>query len=74
MEEKALIFFKPDEFGRIKEINGCADVRKRLFELGLRRGARIRIVKNDIGPLIVNVSGCKMALGRGLASKIILHN
>lgn len=74
MEEKALIFYKPNEFGRIKEINGCEDVKKRLFELGLRRGARIRVVKNDIGPLILNVQGCKMALGRGLASKIILHN
>lgn len=67
-----MIFLNPNESGRIKEINNCEDVRKRLFELGLRKGAIVRILKNDIGPLILNVSGCKMALGRGLASKIIL--
>ncbi len=74
MEDKAMIFFQPNEFGRIKEISGCEDVKKRLYELGLRRGAKVRILKNDIGPIILSVSGFKMALGRGLASKIILHN
>lgn len=73
MEDKAMILFQPKEFGKVKEIKGCEDVKKRLFELGLRRGADVRILKNDIGPLILNVSGCKMALGRGLASKIILN-
>ncbi len=72
MEDKAMVFLKRNEFGKIKEINGCEDVKKRLFELGLRRGAGVRVFKNDIGPLILNVSGCKMALGRSLARNIIL--
>lgn len=73
MEEKALVLFQPNEFGRIKEISGCNDVKKRLFELGMIRGARVKIIKNDIGPLILSIYGTKMALGRGLASKIILQ-
>jgi Fe2+ transport system protein FeoA len=73
MEEKSLVSLKPDEIGRIKEIAGCNSVKKRLFELGLRRGTQIKVVKNDFGPLIINISGSKLALGRGIASKIIIQ-
>ena len=31
------------------------------------------MVKNDMGPLILNISGHKLALGRGLASKVIVE-
>lgn len=73
MEEIALVELKPNDVGRVKEISGCQDVRKRLFELGLNRGAQIKMVKNDIGPVILTMSGTKLALGRGLASKIIIQ-
>lgn len=73
MEEIALINLQPNEVGRVKEISGCQEVKKRLFELGLNRGAQVKIVKNDIGPIILMMSGNKLALGRGLASKIIIQ-
>lgn len=73
MEEIALVDLKPDDVGRIKEISGGQNVRKRLFELGLNRGTQVKMVKNDIGPVILTISGTKLALGRGLANKIIVQ-
>ena len=74
MEEKAMILLKPNEIGRIKEITGCGNIRKRLSELGLRRGVQIKMLKNDYGPLIISIAGSKLALGRGIASKITIQN
>jgi Fe2+ transport system protein FeoA len=73
MEEFKLIDLQPNDVGRVKEIMGCNDAKKRLFELGLNRGAQIQMIKNDIGPIILSMSGHKLALGRGLASKIIIQ-
>lgn len=73
MKEIALVDLLPNEEGRIKEISDGRNVNKRLFELGLNRGAKIKVVKNDIGPVILNLSGNKLALGRGLASKIYIQ-
>ena len=41
-----------------------------LADLGIHEGEKIRIVKNDIGPVIVEVKGTRVAIGRGLAGKI----
>ena len=68
-----LIDLQPKECGRIKEISGGCKARKRLYELGLNRGAEIKMVKNDFGPVILNLSGNKLALGRGIASHIVME-
>ncbi|WFA08400.1 FeoA domain-containing protein [Tissierella sp. Yu-01] len=73
MEKMTLLDLLPNEEGRIKQISGGRNVNKRLFELGLNRGAKFKVVKNDIGPVILNLSGNKLALGRGLASKIFIQ-
>lgn len=73
MEKMTLLDLLPNEEARIKQIYGGRNVNKRLFELGLNRGAKFKVVKNDIGPVILNLSGNKLALGRGLASKIFIQ-
>lgn len=65
---------KPDEYGKIKEICGGCGAKKRLYELGLHKGAIVKVVKNDFGPLILNISGNKLALGRGLASQVMIED
>ncbi len=37
--------------------------------MGFNTGANVKVVKNDAGPIIVCLSGNKIALGRGLAQK-----
>lgn len=73
MDEISLVSLKPKESGRVKEVLGGSCAKKRLYELGLNKGAEIVMVKNDIGPVIVYLSGCKLALGRGLASNVIIE-
>ena len=73
MDNINLVSLKPNESGKVKEISGGCTARKRLYELGLNKGARVQMVKNDFGPLILNLSGNKLALGRGLASNIVME-
>lgn len=63
---------KPKETGKVMEISGGCCARKRLYELGLNKGADVKVIKNDFGPIILNLSGNKLALGRGLALNIMV--
>lgn len=72
--DTSLNTLKVDDYGKIKGICGGSGARKRLYELGLHKGALVKVVKNDFGPLILNISGNKLALGRGLASKVVVEN
>ncbi len=69
----SLVSLKKDECGRVKEISGCCKAKKRLYELGLHKNACVKVVKNDFGPLILNLSGNKLALGRGLACHVMIE-
>lgn len=72
MDNISLILLKPDEVGTIEGISSCGSAKRRLYELGLNKGTKVKMVKNDIGPVILNISGNKLALGRGLASKVMI--
>ncbi len=61
---------KKNDKCRIKQVVGGGYARKRLYELGLNSGAELKMVKNDFGPIIISMSGHKLAIGRGLASHI----
>ncbi len=58
--------------GRVKAIRAGRQATKRLYEMGFNTGALVKVVKNDAGPVIVSIKGNKIALGRGLASKVEL--
>ncbi|MDX9916775.1 MAG: FeoA family protein [Gudongella sp.] len=59
---------------RVKNISGGGFARRRLHELGFIAGAEVKVVKNDFGPVIVSLSGNKLAIGRGLASHIVVDS
>lgn len=73
MDTTALVYLKSNECGRVREISGGCKAKKRLYELGLYKNACVKVEKNDFGPLILNLSGNKLALGRGLASYVIVE-
>ncbi len=73
IDKVCLSNLEKDDIGRICEIDSGCRARNRLCELGLNKGVLVKIVKNDIGPLILNIQGHKLAIGRGLASKIIMN-
>ncbi len=51
-------------------INGGLGVRNRLAAIGLYPGATVKVLKAPPGPLIIEVAGSRIALGKGMASKI----
>lgn len=55
---------------KIRRIEAGMKATRRLYEMGLNTGSKIKVIKNDIGPVIVSIYGNKVALGRGLAEKI----
>ncbi|HHT48781.1 MAG TPA: ferrous iron transport protein A [Firmicutes bacterium] len=73
MHYKPLHLLRPGTQGIVHHYlaGGCAT--KRLYEMGIYPGAKITVVKNDLGPVVLAFSGNKMALGRGLAQKIFVQ-
>ena len=73
MTKQALSSLKANETAKIVEISGGCTARRRLYELGLNKGSQIKMEKNDLGPVILNLSGHKLALGKGLANKVYVE-
>jgi ferrous iron transport protein A len=72
MELRSLVDLAAGECGRVQRIAAGANATKRLYEMGFNTGAQVRVMKNDFGPLIVALEGNKIALGRGLAEKMLV--
>ncbi|NLC66499.1 MAG: ferrous iron transport protein A [Clostridium sp.] len=71
--DTSLSFLKANDYAEIKYISTGCCATKRLSELGLHKGALFKVVKNDFGPIILSFSGNKLALGRGLASSVMVE-
>ncbi len=54
-------------------INGCRELRGRLTAMGLLPKTKIRMIRNGkSGPFVISVKNSRMALGRGIADKIMV--
>lgn len=47
-------------------------IRRRLLEMGLSPGSVVEVLSNIRGPVVVRVRGVVMAIGRGMAAKILV--
>ena len=73
-KQQPLITMRPGEKVIIKEIAGGSSLKRRLNEMGLNRGTQINIVRNDgWGPVLIALSSSRIALGRQMASKILVE-
>jgi ferrous iron transport protein A len=64
----------PDKTVVIDRIDGGRGVRRKLMDLGLIPGVPVRMVNSDRGgPLVISVMGRDVALGRGMASRVIVR-
>ena len=64
----------PGMKGIVREIMGGRGAMRRLMELGIVPGTMVEVIQNYMrGPVIVRVRGMEMAIGRGVASKIIVE-
>jgi ferrous iron transport protein A len=57
----------------IKKVDGGRRINLRLSELGLLVGSKVIVMRNSGGPVIVYYGDTKMALGHGVASKVIVE-
>ncbi len=57
---------------KLISIDGGHSITRRLVELGLTSGTIFKVVQDSGGPLIINVRNSKIALGRGMAMKLLV--
>jgi ferrous iron transport protein A len=53
-------------------ITGGKEVTRRLVELGLTPGVELRLLQDSGGPVILAVRDSRIALGRGMAEKLLV--
>lgn len=59
---------------RLLSIRGGQALRKRLADLGLNVGMTMRVVQvNPEGPIILAVKDSRLAIGRGMAHKVMVE-
>jgi Fe2+ transport system protein FeoA len=68
---KRLHDVRPGHLARIISICGGGECGRRLADLGIIEGEKIKMLHNTgVGPVTVAVKGSKLSLGHGLAMKI----
>ena len=56
----------------VREIRGGTGVRRKLNRLGIHSGDTIRIIRSGFlgGPVLVEIHGAALGIGRGMAEKV----
>ncbi len=57
---------------RLEEIRAGQRLAHRLAELGLTPGIELGVIQNAGGPILVAVRDSRLALGRGMAHKVMV--
>ena len=57
---------------QVVEVVGGQRLRRRLRELGFTPGARVRVLQDHGGPLLLAIGNSRLAMGRGMAHKILV--
>lgn len=57
---------------QIDDIQGSERICKKIMEMGLNKGMVIQMVRNDVGPLIIKIGESRLAIGRGMAQRVIV--
>lgn len=69
-----LAMLRAGETACIKEIIGGRTAKGKLNDLGFVSGKLVKIYRSSGGPLIVGLGDNRVALGRGMAHKVIVDN
>jgi Fe2+ transport system protein FeoA len=70
---KTLIDLKEGEQALISSINGGWRANKRLADLGLTPGVKVKVIKKLFsGPIEMEVCDSRLVVGRGIASKVLI--
>ena len=73
MMRMPLAMLPENEEARVIEVRGGRGLVRRLSELGFTPGARVKVLfSNSPGPVLIDVRGSRIALGRGLLMRIMV--
>jgi Fe2+ transport system protein FeoA len=64
----------PGQPVKLIEIAAGHRLRRRLTELGLTPGVELKVMRDEGGPLLLAVHDSRLALGRGMAHKILVQS
>jgi Fe2+ transport system protein FeoA len=63
----------PGETVRVTAVRAGWGLQRRLADLGLTLGVKVRVISSGRpGPVVLDVRGSRLALGQGVAHKIIV--
>jgi len=69
-----LAFLSENKQATVVEVVGGRGLVRRLYELGFTPGTKVRVISSSSpGPVLVDVKGARIALGRGITMKIIVN-
>lgn len=69
---RPLSSIRSGETVQLASIEAGRRLTRRLTELGLTPGVTIQVVHVNGGPLLIAVRGARLAIGRGMAEKILV--
>lgn len=75
MKKISLVQMKENQKGRVSEISGGIATQNRFMGMGIYVGSEITKLSHFImrGPVAIKVGRSVLALGRGMASKIVVE-
>jgi ferrous iron transport protein A len=61
---------------KVLEVTGGQGIRRNLSQLGIHVGDDLTVQRRGImgGPLIIRVNGAEMAIGRGMANRVLVND
>ena len=63
-----------DEIVSVVEIRAGFGLKRRLADMGLSPGVSLRVIHSQMrGPVIIDLKGSRLALGRGMAQRILVQ-
>ena len=65
---------KPGNDVTISDINGGRGIRSKLYSMGLVPGTKLTVLNgNTNGPVMISIRDSRLAIGHGMAQKIIVR-
>ena len=70
-QDMPLAMVAPGELVTVTEVRAGWGLQRRLADMGLTPGVQIRVINRQMtGPVLIDLRGSRVALGRGMAQKI----
>ena len=68
-----LAMASPGELVTVTGVRAGRGLQRKLADMGLTPGVQIRVINSGMpGPVLIEVRGTRLALGRGIALKIVV--